>query len=114
MSRVLWDRMASADITEIGDRAVIGRLFKRAEEELCFPPRKECADEGWVPGREGVLAWRRPAASASGDADVHDEASDYYLLYRTPTDREYRDANTHAAFRVMRVLHVSDFTSLST
>ncbi|GAB2947670.1 hypothetical protein GCM10027203_59140 [Nonomuraea fastidiosa] len=112
MSRVLWKRTANADLEEIGKSAVLCRLLRTAEEAICFPPREQCPDEGWITGREGVLAWRR-AVPTSGDVDGCDEVADYYFLYRIPTDSEYRNANRHIAHTIVRVLHASDFESLS-
>lgn len=112
MSRALWHGMASADLMGIGEKAVLRGLLKTAEEDLRFPPRKNSSDEGWVRGREGRMAWRR-ATPASGAPGACDESSDYYLVYREPTEQEYRDSEGgHIAFYIMRVLHNSDLESL--
>ncbi|QFY12913.1 hypothetical protein GBF35_45840 [Nonomuraea phyllanthi] len=112
MSRVLWKRAANADLDEIGKGAVLYRLLKMAEDVLCFPPHEKCPDEGWVAGHERELAWRR-AVPASGDVDGCDEVADYYFVYRQPTDSEYRNARRNIAFVLVRVLHASNFESLS-
>ncbi|NUW37042.1 hypothetical protein HTZ77_37415 [Nonomuraea sp. SMC257] len=104
MSRVRWGESAVDDLEETGKPDVVRRLLAAADN-LCFPPREGRAGEGWIPGRKGVLAWCRPVR-ASADADsCDDEAADYVMVYRAPTDHEYRAARGgHVAVHVERVL----------
>ncbi|MEU4235323.1 hypothetical protein AB0F17_64575 [Nonomuraea sp. NPDC026600] len=112
MSRALWRGMANTDLVEIGNKAIQHRLLKIAEEELRFPPREKSSDEGWIRGLEGRMAWRRATPDLENPG-VCDESADYYLVYREPTDLEYRKSEGgHIAFYIMRVLHASDLESL--
>ncbi|PZG14335.1 hypothetical protein [Nonomuraea aridisoli] len=111
MSTILWQRMAYADLMAIGQSAIVHRLMKMAEETLVFPPREPSTDENWVVGKQGKVAWRR-AVPPSGQTDDCDAAADYYIVYREPTDEEYRKNDRHLACTVMRVLHVSELGQL--
>ncbi|MEU8362155.1 hypothetical protein AB0C27_39675 [Nonomuraea sp. NPDC048882] len=112
MSRVLWSKMAEADLIEIGEAPVISRILKAAEGALVFPPRRDSPDEGYVRGREGSLAWRR-AIPLTGAADDCDEAAaNRYFVYRAPSDREYREADRHVIALVERVLPLSELASV--
>lgn len=111
MSGASWTKMAEQDLVEVGDTAIIRRLMQIADETLRLPSRDHSPDEGWVAGREGSLAWRR-GVPLSQNADDSDGAADYYIIYREPTDKEYRLAGRHVPFTVVRVLHVTAFKSL--
>ncbi|GAA0429829.1 hypothetical protein GCM10010160_66200 [Acrocarpospora corrugata] len=99
--------MTIRDFEEIGNPAIQKEIIILAEEEVRFPPREHREDEGWIKGKIGEMAWRRAISTKRG-SDPPEELSEYCLVYRRPTDKEYREAGGgHAAITVTRILHNS-------